>query len=265
MTVLITGASSGIGQALASHYLDRGAVVAAIARRTIGLQAFRRADGRLATFAADVTDRARMDVVISEVERSLGPIRLAIACAGVAEHETGPGLAFKGLDLMLLTNAVGTLNTLAPVAALMRSRGHGHIVAISSLAALHGIPLIAGYCMSKAALENGMQSLRHALQGSGVRVSVIAPGFIATGMTAGRVSPVFSMPLDRAVQRIIAAIDRRRRVYRFPLWQHVGIRILPLLTARAQNSLLQRLTPLQLSAALAAPGTRLSEDTPHHG
>jgi short-subunit dehydrogenase len=265
VTVLITGASSGIGRALASHYLDRGAAVAAIARRTVGLQTLKRGEGRLATFAADVTDRARMDVVISEAERNLGPIRLAIACAGVAEHETGPGLAFKGLDLMLLTNAAGTLNTLAPVAALMRARGYGHIVAISSLAALHGMPIMAGYCMSKAALENGMRSLRYALQGSGVCVSVIAPGFITTAMTAGRVSPVFSMPLDRAVQRITAAIDRRRRVYRFPLWQHVGIRILPLLTARAQSSLLQRLTPLALPAAPAALGTRLSENTPHHG
>ena len=248
MVVLVTGASSGIGRALASHYLDRGAVVAAIARRAAPLHALHRPDTHLAVFTADVADRARMEAVISEVERTLGPIRLAIACAGVAEHEIGPDIMLEGLDLMLATNTVGVFNTLVPVAAIMRARGDGHIVAISSLAALHSIPIMAGYCMSKAALENGMQSLRYALHGSGVWVSVIAPGFIATEMTVGRVIPMFCMPLEHAVRRIVAVIERRQLVYRFPLWQHAAIRLMPLLTARAQNSLLQRLTQLRLPA-----------------
>ena len=265
MTVLITGASSGIGRALALHYLDRGAAVAAVARRATALHALDRPEGRLAAFVADVTDRARMQMVVVEVERTFGPIRLAIACAGIAEHETGPELTFNGLDLMLATNAVGTFNTLVPIASLMRARGAGHIVAISSLAALHSIPLMAGYCMSKAALENGMRSLRYTLQGSGVRVSVIAPGFIASEMTTGRVVPVFCMPLERAARRIVAAIERGRPVYRFPLWQHAAIRILPLLTARAQSRLLQRLTPLGLPAAPSLPGGRLRKERPRHG
>jgi short-subunit dehydrogenase len=148
---------------------------------------------------------------------------------------------------------------------MMRARGEGHIVAISSLAALRGIPIMAGYCMSKAALESGMQSLRYALHGSGVRVSVIAPGFIATEMTAGRVVPVFCMPLERAVRRIVAAIERRQPVYRFPLWQHAAIRMLPLLTARAQSRLLARLTRLGLSAAPSPRGAGRREERLHHG
>jgi short-subunit dehydrogenase len=199
------------------------------------------------------------------VERTLGPIRLAIACAGVAEHEIGPDIMLEGLDLMLATNTVGAFNTLVPAAAIMRARGDGHIVAISSLAALHAIPIMAGYCMSKAALESGMQSLRYALHGSGIRVSVIAPGFITTEMTAGRVVPVFCMPLERAVRRIVAAIERRQPVYRFPLWQHAVVRMLPLLTVRAQNSLLQRLTKLRLPAAASPQGARLRKERPHHG
>lgn len=265
MVVLVTGASSGIGHALASHYLDRGAAVAAVARRATPLHALHRPDAQLAVFTADVTDRARMEAVISEVERTLGPIRLAITCAGVAEHETGSDIMLNGLDLMLATNTVGAFNTLVPAAAIMRARGDGHIVAISSLAALHAIPIMAGYCMSKAALESGMQSLRYALHGSGIRVSVIAPGFIATEMTAGRVVPVFCMPLERAVRRIVAAIERRQPVYRFPLWQHAVVRMLPLLTVRAQNSLLQRLTKLKLPAAASPHGARLRKERPHHG
>jgi NAD(P)-dependent dehydrogenase (short-subunit alcohol dehydrogenase family) len=257
VTVLITGASSGIGRALALHYLGRGAATA--------LHALDRPGGRLAAFAADVTDRARMQAVIAEAERTLGPIRLAIACAGVAEHEAGGELTFNGLDLMLATNTVGTFNTLVPIASLMRARGDGHIVAISSVAALHGIPIMAGYCMSKAALEIGMRSLRYALQGSGVRVSVIAPGFIATGMTDGRVVPAYCMPLERAVRRIVAAIERGRRVYRFPLWQHAAIRMLPLLTARTQSRLLQRLAQLRLPEPPSPPAARLRKEKPHHG
>jgi short-subunit dehydrogenase len=265
VTVLITGASSGIGRALASHYLDRGAAVAAVARRAAALHTLNRPEGRLAVYAADVTDRARMEAVVAEVEDTLGPIRLAIACSGVAEYETGPDVTFKALDLMLATNAVGTFNTLVPIAAMMRARGNGHIVAISSLAALHGVPIMAGYCMSKAALESGMQALRHALHGSGVQVSVIAPGFVATEMTAGRVAPVFCMPLDRAVQRIVAAIERRRPVCRFPLWQHAVIRMLPMLTVRTQSRVLVRLTRLGLPATPAPQGAGLRKERPHHG
>jgi short-subunit dehydrogenase len=115
----------------------------------------------------------------------------------------------------------------------MRARGEGHVVASSSLAALQGIAMLAGYGMSKAALEIGRRALRDVLHGSGVRVSVIAPGFVATGMTAGRVVPLCCMPLERAVRRIVAAIERGRPVHRFPLWQHAAIRMLPLLPARA--------------------------------
>ena len=265
MTVLVTGASSGIGRALALHYLDRGMAVAAVARRADRLHALHRPDARLAIFAADVADRAQMEAVVAAAERTLGPIRLAIACAGVATHETGPGMRLEGLELMLATNTVGAFNTLVPAAAVMCARGEGHLVAISSLAALHGIPIMAGYCMSKAALESGMRSLRHVLRGTGVRVSVIAPGFVATGMTAGRVVPMCCMPLERAVRRIVAAIERGRPVHRFPLWQHAAIRMLPLLPARAQTGLMQRLTRLRLPAAPSPPVAGLREERPHHG
>lgn len=265
MTVLITGASSGIGRALASHYLERGVAVAAVARRAAALHALDQPKKRFAAFAADVTDRTRMQAVVAEAEWTLGPICLAIACAGVAEHEIGPDMRLEGFDRMLMTNAVGTFNTLLPAVSAMRARGGGHIVALSSLAALHGVPIMAGYCMSKAAIESGMQALRHALHGSGVRVSVIAPGFVATEMTAGRVAPVFCMPIERAVQRIVAAIDRRQPVYRFPLWQHAVIRMLPLLPAGAQSRVLARLTRLGLPTTPFQQAATRGEEGVHHG
>jgi short-subunit dehydrogenase len=265
VTILITGASSGIGRALALHYLNRGSAVAAVARRAASLQTLSRPHARLAVFAADVTDRTRMEAVVSAAAQTLGPLRLAIACAGVAEHEPGPGIASQGLDRMLAVNTIGTFNTLVPAAAAMRARGDGHLVAISSLAALHSIPALAGYCLSKAALESGMQALRHALHGTGVRVSVIAPGFVATGMTAGRVDPVFCMPLERATRRIVAAIERRQPVCRFPLHQHVVMRMLPLLPAPLQSRALAFLTQLVMPAAPLSQSRPEHKESLHHG
>jgi NAD(P)-dependent dehydrogenase (short-subunit alcohol dehydrogenase family) len=247
MLVLITGASSGIGRALALHYLNRGATIAAVARRPEPLNELRGSAKGFAVFAADVGDRAAMAATVAEIERTLGPIDLAIACAGIAEAQVSPDLDLEALDRMLATNARGAFNTLVPAASAMRKRGHGQIVALSSLAALHGVPALAGYSVSKAALDTGMQAMRLLLHGSGVDVTTVAPGFIATEMTAGRIAPGWCMPLDRAVQKIVRAIERRQAVYRFPFWPLLmlrGLGLLPLpMQAVALAWAMRRLLP----------------------
>ena len=229
MVVLITGASSGIGRALAQHYLRQGAIVAVVARRMYRLATLRDDGGHgMFVFPGDVTDRDAMAVIVSEIERTLGPIELAIACAGVAEEQSAPDLDLGSLQRALATNVCGTFNMLVPAAAAMRARGRGQVVAISSLAAEHSVPRMTAYCMSKAALNSGMQGLHFLLRGTGISVTAICPGFIATDMTAGRVPARRCMPLDRATAKIVSGIRRRRRVYHFPAWQYLLLRLLRL-------------------------------------
>jgi short-subunit dehydrogenase len=248
MVVLITGASSGIGRALAQHYLSQGRSVVAIARRSALLEDLgREATGRLYVFPGDVTDRDGMAGIVAEVERCAGPITLAIAAAGVADHEVESDFDPAICERTLSTNVCGTFNVLAPVAANMRRRGGGHIVAISSLASLGALPQMASYCASKAALNVGMDGMRFLLHGSGVRVTTICPGFIATAMTADRIQSRWCMPLDKAMPKILRAIERRRRVCCFPFWSHVGLRALDLLPASL------RIAVLRVALGMALP------------
>jgi short-subunit dehydrogenase len=248
MVVLITGASSGIGRALAQHYLAQGRVVVAIARRATLLDELdKESPGELYVFPGDVTDRAAMAGIVADVERRIGPIDLAIASAGTAGHEAGLDLDPATFEHMLTVNACGTFNVLAPIAANMRRRGSGQIVAISSLASLQALPHMVSYCASKAALSIGMDGLRFLLRGRGVCVTTICPGFIATAMTADRVRSRWCMPLDHAMPRILRAIERRRRICYFPFWPHLGLRLLHLLPAPV------RIAVLRVALGMALP------------
>lgn len=230
MVVLVTGASSGIGRGLALHYLALGRTVAAVARRESKLALLHdepeSRTGRLQIYPMDVTDRKGMAEVIAAVERDLGPIELAIAGAGVADEQTTADLDVDGFERMLATNVLGAVYTLAPVIAGMTARGRGQIVAISSLAAVQSLPRMLAYGASKAALSYQMEALYWLLRPHGVHVTTVCPGFVATEMTAGRVPPRWCMAPDRAVVRIAAAIERRRRLHCFPAWQYLMLRLL---------------------------------------
>jgi hypothetical protein len=228
MVVIITGASSGIGRALAQHYLGQGAIVAVVARRADRLASLATAEtgGRLFAFPGDVTDRDAMAAIVADVERAVGPIDLAIASAGIGEEETAPDLDLALLQRIFATNVCGVFNVLVPVVAAMRQRGRGQVVAISSLAAEHALPRMTAYCMSKAALNIGMQGLYLMAQGTGLGVTTICPGFIATDMSVGRVSPRRCVPLERATARIVRAIERGQRMCYFPVGQYVLVRLL---------------------------------------
>jgi short-subunit dehydrogenase len=244
MIVLITGASSGIGRELVRHYLREGHTVVAVARRAPRLTELGAehpdAGERFACFAADVSDRVAMASIVAGTERMIGPIDLAIASAGMADEHTTPDFDPTSLERSLAINVCGVFNVLAPVAAAMRPRGHGHLVAISSLASERSLPRMTAYCASKAALNSGMEGLDLLLRGTGISVSTISPGFIATEMTDGRVASRRCMPLDRAMAKIIRAIRHRRRVCRFPASQHLLLRALGLVPTSVRQIALRR-------------------------
>jgi short-subunit dehydrogenase len=221
--VLISGASAGIGLALARHYARPGAVLGLVARRTERLhaacQALEAARAAVHVYPADVRDAARMGEVAQMFWGAAGGVDIAIANAGIS---LGDGLR-KGDPApaceVIAVNVQGAINTLLPFIPLMLERGRGHLVAVGSVAGFRGLPGKGAYSASKAALKTLLEAWRVQLRGSGVAVTTICPGYVATELTEGNPYPMpFILPVDEAARRIARAIERRAATYIFP-WQ----------------------------------------------
>jgi short-subunit dehydrogenase len=243
MTVLITGASSGIGYALTLHYLKQGCSVAAIARREAKLQALYQEPqcryGHLKIYAADVTQKQVMADVVATVEKDLGPIELAIANAGITAQNLEAKLDLEQVEQLMLTNVMGVANTLAPVIDAMLLRGQGQIVGISSMAALHSLPRISAYCASKVAVNYLLEGLYRDLKPHGIHVSTICPSFIDTEMTVKEQVPDrWCMQREVAIAKIVRAIKQRQRFYCFPYWSYQFLNILGILPNVVRDSVL---------------------------
>jgi short-subunit dehydrogenase len=221
--VLITGASSGVGRALAVAFGRRGASVALLARRVEALQevsaAVEAAGGRPYAVVADVRRAEAVRAAVELVEREWGRIDVLVANAGVGEITKAAAFPLEKATAVVETNVVGAMNTVAAVLPGMLARGRGHLVAISSLAGFRGFPGSGAYCASKAALSTFFESLRIELRGRGIAVTTIHPGFIRTPMTETRKQPMpFLQEVERAAELIVRAVEARRRTYAFP-WQ----------------------------------------------
>jgi short-subunit dehydrogenase len=222
--VFITGASSGIGQALAARYAQAGWRLALVARRTAEVETWARAQAlapeRWAVYAADVQD---VDSIVAAGQRCIGEQGLpdvVIANAGIS---IGMDTAERGdLDVMRETFAVnntGLAATFHPFVAAMRARRSGRLVGIASVAAIRGLPGHGAYCASKAGVVAYCESLRGECRVSGVRVVTIVPGYIATPLTAGNRYPMpFLMQPAAFADRAFRAIQAGRS-YRVIPWQ----------------------------------------------
>tara|TARA_B110000971_G_C20005234_1_gene498791 strand:+ start:201 stop:968 length:768 start_codon:yes stop_codon:yes gene_type:complete len=199
----ITGASSGIGAALALELASRGWQVAISARRKADLAKIAKGQDNITAFVCDVTDREAMAATATKIEKKLGPIALGIINAGIYLPTAFPDFDAEIFDRTFEVNLTGTVNGLAALMPLMVSRGQGHISLVSSVAGYGGLPTSAAYGASKAALFNLGESMAMDLKASGVHVSMVAPGFVKTPATD--VNP-FPMPF------IIEAEDAARRI-----------------------------------------------------
>lgn len=221
LRVVITGASSGIGRALAVEYAHRGARLGLIARRGDQLHALReelKVDTVL--YPLDVRDGPGLQRAARDYCDRFGGADVVIASAGVgagtATERPEDRAVFQDI---LDINVMGTLNTFQPFVAVMRAAGAGTLVGIASVAGFRGLPGSGAYCASKAAVITYLESLRVELRDTGIAVVTISPGYIATPMTEKNPYPMpFLMLADRAAQRMVDAIERRRRHVVIP-WQ----------------------------------------------
>ena len=222
--IFITGASSGIGQALAARYAQAGWRLALVARRSAEVEAWARAQNlapdRWTVYVADVQD---IDSIVAAGRRCIeaqGLPDVVIANAGIS---IGMDTAERAdLDVMRETFAVnltGLAATFHPFIAGMRARKSGSLVGIASVAAIRGLPGHGAYCASKAGVVVYCESLRGECRGSGVRVVTIVPGYIATPLTAGNRYPMpFLMPAAVFADRAFRAIEGGSS-YRVIPWQ----------------------------------------------
>jgi len=219
--VFITGASTGIGAALARAYAARSATLGLIARRADLLQQVASSLAvPCAIYSLDVRDPESLRHAASDFVSRFGPPDIVIANAGI-----GVGtLTEEAADLPVFEeifdiNVLGMLHTFHPFIAVMRKRGKGRLVGIASVAGFRGVPGAGAYSASKAAAINYLESLRIELRGSGVEVTTICPGYVATPLTAKNPYPMpFILEADYAARRMQRAIDAGKSQAVIP-WQ----------------------------------------------
>lgn len=207
--VFITGASSGIGAALAARYAARGAQLALVGRRLPALQQLEASlPGDHAVFSLDVRDRDALHAA-ARAFLAEGPVDAVIASAGISAGTlTEERDDFQVFQSIIDTNVMATVATFEPFVGAMTARGSGRLVGVASVAAVRGLPGAGAYSASKAAVRSYCESLRVELRGSGVKVVTIAPGFIRTPMTAANPYRMpFLMPVDAFAEKAQHAID----------------------------------------------------------
>lgn len=222
--VFITGASSGIGQALAARYARAGWRVAVVARRVLAMQDWARDQGlgpdRCVVYAADVRDETQLLRAAQACMAHWGVPDVVIANAGIS---VGIDLSHAE-DLAVLrelmdTHVMGLAATFQPFIGPMKQRGSGTLVGVASVAAVRGLPGHAGYCAAKGAVVQMCETLRGELKPYGVAVVTVVPGYVDTPLTRDNDYPMpFLMDPQRFADQAFAAIEARVR-WRVIPWQ----------------------------------------------
>jgi len=221
LKVFLTGASSGIGEALARHYAGEGAILGLFARRADKLRELKLSlPTPSETYTGDVRDLAAVAVAAEDFISRHGVPDIVIGNAGVSfgtltENAVDAAVFRETLDI----NVLGLVHTFQPFVAGMMAARHGTLVGIASVAGFRGLPGAGAYSGSKAAAIAYLESLRIELRGSGLAVVTICPGFIDTPLTAKNPYRMpFLMQPEDAARGMVAAIARHARFYVVP-WQ----------------------------------------------
>ncbi|HWD58791.1 MAG TPA: SDR family NAD(P)-dependent oxidoreductase [Stellaceae bacterium] len=244
--VVITGASSGLGAALAEAYAGPGVMLGLVARDAGRLGAIaercRAAGAAVEAATIDVTDRTALEAWLMAFDEAHA-VDCVIANAGIS---AGPAPGSPGEDVAVTTqliavNLVGAVNTAATLLPAMAARGGGRIALVASLAAYRGLPYAPGYCASKAGLRAYGEALRALAAPHGVRVTVACPGFFASPMSARWVGgrPLL-IDAQHAARRVMRGIERGRRRVSFPAALTLGLRLCDALPAALGDRIVRR-------------------------
>ncbi len=241
--IIITGASSGIGAALARRYAASQATLGLIARNRVALEQLRELCAvPIEIYALDVRDGTALRTAAEDFVARHGAPDVVIANAGVSVGTlTEFASDLTTIQQVMDINLMGMVNTFQPFIAAMRSRGSGSLVGIASVAGYRGLPGAAAYSASKAAAISYLESLRLELRGSGVQVVTICPGYIATPMTKRNPYPMpFLMSAEAAASKIQDFVDSGKSFAVFPWQMAIVARVLRLLPNFVYDRLFHR-------------------------
>lgn len=244
-SILITGASSGLGAGLALDYAAKGIRLALVGRNPDRLErtaaAARDKGAEVVTGLFDVGDPQPLAAWTTEQD-GIAPFDLVIAAAGVsagtATERESEGLALTTLQIR--SNLLGTVHTVEPLLPAMIARGRGQVAVVASVAALRGLPYSPGYSASKAGIRAYGEAIRALLAPMGIAVTVIVPGFFDTPMTDRWKGPTpFLMTLDAMVSRIRRGLDRRASRVTAPRLLALGSQAADLLPAPISDRIMR--------------------------
>lgn len=239
----ITGASSGIGRALAVELACEGWEVAISARSKDDLLALEdTVPGRIFAFPVDVTNAAAVARAFRLIEDGLGPVDLAVFSAGTYARDDVRDFNAARFSSIVNLNLLGTVHCLEVAMVHMLARGSGHIAVVASTAGLVGLPGAAAYGASKAALITMCEALYPDLRKQGIDLSLINPGFVDTPLTKKNDFPMpFLVPADKAAAIIARGLKARRYEIIFPWQMAMAMKALRLMPARLRFAITRRM------------------------
>ena len=255
--ILITGASSGLGAALARHYAASGVRLFLHgrddARLAAAAAACTKAGAAVETHIGEVTDAAAMAAWIAACDHAQ-PLDLVIANAGISGGTAGGPEGADQVRRIFAVNVDGVLNTVLPAVAAMTARGQGQIAIMGSIAGFLGLPNAPAYCASKAAVKTLGEGMRGPIAAAGVAVTVICPGYVKTPMTdANDFTMPFLMSVERAAGLIAAGLAANKARIAFPWPMVAAVRLLALLPPDMLAWLMARLPAKSELSEAAGP------------
>jgi len=245
--IWITGASTGIGKALAIKFSKNGWKVAISARRLELLEEISKKNENIFSFPLDVTNKNECSKIFSEIKNKFGQIDLCIFSTGTWDPKKEKEIDVEQIENVMKVNFFGTVNSIKSVEKYFKELGKGHISIVSSIAGYRGLPNSTGYGPSKSALNNLTESLYFDFKRYGVRVSLISPGFIKTPMTDKN---DFKMPFlkttEYAAEKIYnGLVNTKAFEIHFPKQLTIVLKILKILPNWLYLRLVGKLTKYQ--------------------